>query len=128
MNTILSRKSIIAAAAALFLAVCCLGAARAAFTTAVPDVTIVMDIHAPNTGWVNGAQDASYAQAMFHDNRLNAVRMRLDGVQASAYTLMYRAKILGKGWTDWVEENTVLGDPGVQEFIESVETRMTPVK
>lgn len=91
-----------------------------------PGIGIVMQGHSQSVGWGKEirADGKSYIGTKNNSLRLEAIKLRLVGENASKYKIEYRVHMQSIGWGAWVSDGRIAGTVGQSRRIEAVQIRL----
>ncbi len=90
----------------------------------VMGMNAITKVYAQGLGWIE-SQDGSYCGTMGQNRPIEAMTINLEGPYSAEIggQLMYRAYIDGQGWTNWVINNTQVGNPNSGQPILAIDLR-----
>lgn len=90
-------------------------------------IEISTTVHCQNIGWIETAQQGTYAGTMWQDRQIESVILDKTGENADLYNLSYRVYQRNYGWTEWITSGNEAGRTGMNLPLEAIEIQMTPV-
>jgi hypothetical protein len=91
-----------------------------------PGIGIVMQGHSQSIGWGKEirADGKSYIGTKNNSLRLEAIKLRIVGENASKYKIEYRVHMQSIGWGIWVSDGQIAGTVGQSRRVEAVQIRL----
>lgn len=88
------------------------------------DGSILCQAYAEGIGWMSEVQEGMTAGTTGQSRQAEAFKIRIDGNDAQAFDIYYRALITSFGWTDWAANGSPCGTEGYGLALRSIEIRI----
>lgn len=87
------------------------------------DVSLSMDVHVQDIGWINGLTETDLIGTTNQSKRMEAIKITAKGLAEQGYKLQYRVHVQDIGWTSWIDEGEVAGTTGRSLRVEAIEIK-----
>jgi uncharacterized protein YjdB len=84
--------------------------------------SVTYQSHVQNVGWQGWVRDGSASGTSGQSLRLEAMRMKLEGVSGS---IQYKTHVQNIGWMDWVSNGALSGTEGRSFRLEAIQIRLS---
>lgn len=85
------------------------------------EINLSYSIYNEKTGWQVGQEEGK--PSSFPDNRIEAFKINLNGIEPDMGTIQYRAHVAGIGWQDYVSADEISGVSGKR--LEAISLQLT---
>ncbi len=95
-------------------------------TTNNPDLTVSYKSFIKNIGWQESKSNNAFSGTQGAGTPIEAIKLKLEGPQASNYDIYYRTYTQGYGWFDWANNDQISGTINQDLKIEAIQIRILP--
>ena len=90
-------------------------------TTNLDNLGVEYTTHIPDIGWQSFVEDGAESKVTNEPKRIEAIRIRLTGIQANNYDIYYRTHVANLGWLDWAKNGEMAGTSGYAYQVEAIQ-------
>ena len=94
--------------------------------TPIEGLGLVYDAHVEDMGWTDQVNSGMYCGTMHLNKQLEAIHIKLNGENASKYSIQYQVYAGGIGWMDWVSDGALAGTEGQHRQLEAIRVKIVP--
>lgn len=87
------------------------------------EVKLSYSVYNKKTGWQFGEEEGG--PSLIQDNRIEAFKINLDGIEPELGTVQYRSHVASIGWQDYVDANEISGVAGKR--LEAISLQLTGI-